>query len=122
MTIKASQLRSFPPCRAAGKARVVQALTPAPDGDLRRSQNWPPASRSGASRRARQGREGVAHLRVWATTADPAGHLAVVTETGRGALVTGSAGQIRAGLARWYGSSLVLLEDLGRGTVRGTVG
>jgi hypothetical protein len=42
------------------------------------------------------------------------------TWTGRGALVTESAGQIRAGLARWYGPSLVWLEDLGRGTVRGT--
>jgi hypothetical protein len=34
VTIKASQLRSFPPARAAGKARVMQALTPASDGDL----------------------------------------------------------------------------------------
>jgi len=56
------------------------------------------------------GREGVAHLRVWTTTADPPGYLAVVTETGRRVLVTESVGQIGAELARRYGPSLVLLE------------
>ena len=56
------------------------------------------------------GREGVAHLRVWTTTAGPPGYLAVVTETGRGALVTESVGQIRAEPARRYGPSLMLLE------------
>jgi hypothetical protein len=56
------------------------------------------------------GREGIAHLRVWATAADLPGHLAVVTETGRRALVTESAGRIWAELARRYGPSLVLLE------------
>jgi hypothetical protein len=95
-------------------------LTPASDGDP------PPLAELAASEpfwrfpAGTAGREGAAHLRVWATTADPAGHLAVVTETGRGALVTESAGQIRAELARRYGPSLVLLEDPGRGTVRGT--
>lgn len=34
MTIKACQMGSFPPVRSAGKARVMQALTPASDGDL----------------------------------------------------------------------------------------
>ena len=66
------------------------------------------------------GRGGIAHLGIWATTADSAGHLAVVTETGCGACATESAGQIRAGPAHRYGPSLVLLEDLERGTGRGT--
>jgi hypothetical protein len=55
-------------------------------------------------------REGVAQLRVWVTAATPPGHLAVVTETSLAASVTNSAGYIRAELAHWYGSSLVLLE------------
>jgi hypothetical protein len=55
-------------------------------------------------------REGVGHLRVWATAAASAGYLAVVTETGGIISVTESAGRIWADLARRYGSSLVLLE------------
>ena len=54
--------------------------------------------------------EGVAHLRIWTTAADPPGHLAVVTETGLGASVTESADRIWAELVRRYGPSLVLLE------------
>lgn len=54
--------------------------------------------------------EGIAHLRVWLTAGAEPGHLAVVTETGPAASVTESAGHIRAGLARRYGPSLVLLE------------
>src|SRR2546421_800753 len=46
-------------------------------------------------------REGVGHLRAWATATASPGYLAVVTE---------SAGRIWAGLARRYGPSLVLLE------------
>jgi hypothetical protein len=49
-------------------------------------------------------------LRVWATATASAGYLAVVTETGGLTSVTESAGRIRAGLARRYGPSLVLLE------------
>jgi hypothetical protein len=56
------------------------------------------------------GREEVAHLRVWLTTGPEPGHLAVVTETGRAASVTVSAGHIRARLARRYGPTVVLLE------------
>jgi hypothetical protein len=48
--------------------------------------------------------ESVARLRAWLTAGAEPGHLAVVTETGTAALVTRSAGQIRAEL------SLVLLE------------
>ena len=55
-------------------------------------------------------REGVAHLRVWATATASPGYLAVVTETSGITSVTESAGRIRAGLARRYGPSLVLLE------------
>jgi hypothetical protein len=49
---------------------------------------------------------------VWLTAGREPGHLAVVTETGRGGSVTESAGQIWAGLARRYGPSLVLLEHV----------
>ena len=55
-------------------------------------------------------REGVGHLRVWAAATASPGYLAVVTETGGITSVTESAGRIWAGLARRYGSSLVLLE------------
>ena len=55
-------------------------------------------------------REGVAHLRIWATATDPPGHVAVVTETGFEDPVTESAGRIWAELVRRYGPSLVLLE------------
>jgi hypothetical protein len=55
-------------------------------------------------------REGVGHLRVWATAAASAGYLAVVTGTGGIISVTESAGRIWAGLARRYGPCLVLLE------------
>ena len=55
-------------------------------------------------------REGVGHLRVWATATGSEGYLAVVTETGSITSVTESAGQIWADLARRYGPSLVLLE------------
>jgi hypothetical protein len=66
-------------------------------------------------------REGVAHLRVWATATVPPGHLAVVTETGGAASVTESAGRIRAELAGRYRPSVVLLEhnfapEVGEGT------
>jgi hypothetical protein len=87
----------------------MQALTPA-------SADLPPLGELVADEQfwrypsATAGREGVAHLRVWATTTDPPGHLAAVTETGRGACVTESAGQIWAELALRYGPSLVLLE------------
>ena len=97
-------------CSAAGKARVVETLTPASADDL------PPLAELVADEQfwrypaGTAGREGVAHLRVWTTTTDHLGHLAVVTETGRGACVTESAGQIWAELARRYGPSLVLLE------------
>ena len=65
-------------------------------------------------------REGVAHLRIWATVADPPGYVAVVTETGLENSVTESAGRIWAELVRRYGPSLVLLEhhlapELGEG-------
>jgi hypothetical protein len=64
---------------------------------------------------------GVAHLRVWLTGDAEPGHLAVVTETGSAAGVTLSAGQIRAGLERRYGPSLVLLEHcLAPGAGEGT--
>jgi hypothetical protein len=56
-------------------------------------------------------REGVGHVRVWATAAASPGYLAVVTETGGIISVTESAGRIWAGLARRYGPSLVLLEQ-----------
>ena len=56
------------------------------------------------------GREGLAHLRVWLTAAPDPGHLAVVTETGRTASVTESAGPIWAVLVDRYGPGLVLLE------------
>jgi hypothetical protein len=49
------------------------------------------------------GREGVAHLRVWLTAGREARHLAVVTETGAAASVTGSAGHIWTVLAGRYG-------------------
>jgi hypothetical protein len=55
-------------------------------------------------------REGAGHLRVWATAAACPGYLAVVTKTGGLTSVTESAGRIRAGLARRYGPTLVLLE------------
>ena len=55
-------------------------------------------------------REGIGHLRVWATATASPGYLAVVSETGGIISVTESAGRIWAGLARRYGPSLVLLE------------
>jgi hypothetical protein len=55
-------------------------------------------------------REGVAHLRVWATAGPEPGYLAVVTETGGAVSVTESAGRIWAVQARRFGSLLVLLE------------
>jgi hypothetical protein len=55
-------------------------------------------------------RKSVARLRVWLTAGTEPSHLAVVTEIGAAALVTRSAGQIWAELARRYGPSLVLLE------------
>jgi hypothetical protein len=55
-------------------------------------------------------REGVGHLRVWATAATSPGYLAVVTETSGITSVSESAGQIWADLARRYGPSLMLLE------------
>ncbi len=55
-------------------------------------------------------REGIAHLRVWLTAGPEPGYLAAVTETGRAASVTESAGRIWAVLAGRFGPSLVLLE------------
>jgi hypothetical protein len=91
------------------KARSMDALTPASADDL------PPlgelivddpfwAYPAGAAR------HGVAHLRVWATAGLEPRYLAVVTETGGVASVTGSAGRIWAVLAGRFGPSLVLLE------------
>ena len=108
-------------CRAAGKAMVMQALTPAspdslpPLGELIADEpfwQYPASLEAGA---------GVAHLRVWLTRHPEPGHLAVVTETGSAAEVTQSAAQIRAELERRYGPSLVLLEhdlapEAGEGT------
>jgi hypothetical protein len=54
--------------------------------------------------------QGVARLRVWLTTGPEPGYLAVVTEAGRTASVTGSAGRIWAALAGRFGPSVVLLE------------
>jgi hypothetical protein len=68
--------------------------------------------------RAGRAGEGVAQLRVWTTTGPGPGHLAAVTETGSRA--AGSAPHVWAGLARWYGPSLVLLEHHpGPGAVEG---
>jgi len=55
-------------------------------------------------------REGVGHLRVWATAGASPGYLAVVTDAGGITSVTESAGRIWADLARRFGPSLVLLE------------
>ena len=55
-------------------------------------------------------REGVGHLRLWATATASPGYLAVVTETGSITSVSESAGRIWADLARRYGPFLVLLE------------
>jgi len=52
----------------------------------------------------------VTHLRVWATAADPPGHLAVVTKLGDPTMAPMTARRIRAALARKYKASLVLLE------------
>jgi hypothetical protein len=88
----------------------MEALTPASEADLPPLGElvvddpfWQYPARSLAH-------EGVGHLRVWATATASAGYLAVVTETGGLTSVTESAGRIRAGLARRYGPSLVLLE------------
>ena len=99
----------------------MEALTPAspdslpPLGELIADEpfwQYPASLEAGA---------GVAHLRVWLTGDPEPGHLAVVTGTGSAAQVTVSAGQIRAGLERRYGPSLVLLEhdlapEAGEGT------
>src|SRR5207302_9440862 len=53
-------------------------------------------------------REGVTHLRVWATVTVSPGYLAVVTDPDGIISVTESAGRIWADLARRYGPSLVL--------------
>jgi hypothetical protein len=74
-------------CRAAGKARVMEALTPAspdslpPLGELIADEpSWQyPASLTAGP--------GVAHLRVWLTGDPEPGHLAAVTETGSAARV-----------------------------------
>src|SRR6476620_818981 len=97
---------------AGGRVRQspVEGLTPAPAADL------PPLGELLAAdpfwRYPARGlaREGAGHLRVRAPAAASAGYLAVVTETGGLISVTESAGRIRAGLARRYGPSLVLLE------------
>jgi hypothetical protein len=108
-------------CYAAGKARVVEALTPAspdslpPLGELIADEpfwQYPASLKPGP---------GVAHVRVWLTGGPEPGHLAVVTDTGSAAGVTLSAGQIWAELERSYGPSLVLLEhylapEAGEGT------
>ncbi|MGW0633776.1 hypothetical protein [Streptomyces sp. NPDC002758] len=54
---------------------------------------------------------GMAHLRVWADSTSPVrGHLAIVTETGLGATITNSAGEIWAELAQRYPGPLVVIE------------
>jgi hypothetical protein len=96
-------------CRAAGKASVMEALTPAspdslpPLGELIADEPFWRYTTGIAG-------QGVAHLRLWLTAGPEPGHLAVVTETGSTAEVTESAGHIWAVLARRFGSSLVLLE------------
>jgi hypothetical protein len=59
---------------------------------------------------AGQGREAIAHLRVWTPATAPPGQLAVITEADQTASVAESAGRIWAELARRYRPSLVLLE------------
>lgn len=54
--------------------------------------------------------QGVARLRAWLTAGPQPRHLAVVTETGLEASVTGSAGRIWVELVGKYGPSVVLLE------------
>ncbi len=58
---------------------------------------------------------------MWLTAGSEPGYLAVVTETGQAASVTGSAGRIWAVLAGRFGPSLVLLEHYpAPGTGEGT--
>ena len=88
---------------------TVQGLTPAAAGDL------PPLGELVADEvfwryASGRAREGAAHLRVWLTTWAEPGHLAVVTETGQAASVTGSAAAIWAELSGRYGPRLVLME------------
>jgi hypothetical protein len=93
-----------------GKDLAVEALTPAspgslpPIGDLIADEpfwRYPLGAMAG---------QGVAHLRVWLTAGPEPGHLAVVTQTGSEASVTGSAPHVWAALVRRYGPSVVLLE------------
>jgi hypothetical protein len=68
----------------------MQALTPV-------SADLPPLGELVAAEpfwRYPAGREGVAHLRVWTTMTDPPWYVAAVTETGRAACVTESAGRM----------------------------
>jgi hypothetical protein len=52
--------------------------------------------------------EGIAHLRVWATSN---GHLAILSETGVGATITNSANEIWAAVGAAYGADgLIVLE------------
>jgi hypothetical protein len=88
----------------------MEALTPASAGDL------PPLGELLVDDPFWQypvwglAREGVGHLRVWATVTASPGYLAVVTDPDGIASVTESAGPIWADLARRYGPCLVLLE------------
>ena len=87
----------------------MEALTPASAGDLPALGELivdDPFWRYPAG----AAREGIAHLRVWLTAGPEPGYLAVVTETGRAASVTESAGRVWAVLAGRFGPSLVLLE------------
>jgi hypothetical protein len=88
----------------------MEALTPASAGDLPPIRElivddpfWQYPARGLA-------REGVAHLRIWATVTATPGYLAVVTDTDGITPITESAGRIWADLVRRYGPSLVLLE------------
>jgi hypothetical protein len=99
-------------CRTGGRVSPspTEGLTPASAGDLPLLGEllvddpfWPYPAWGLA-------REGAGHLRIWAAATAAPGYLAVVTETGGITSVTESAERIWAGLARRYGSSLVLLE------------
>jgi hypothetical protein len=88
----------------------VEALTPAspdslpPLGELIADE---PFWRYGTGTAA----EGAAHLRIWLTAGPDPARLAVVTQTGTRVPVSESTVQIRADLARRYGSAVVLLEQ-----------
>ena len=97
---------------AGGRVRQspVEGLTPPPRLTFRRWASCSLLTRSGGTRRGAWRGKGPGTCVSGAPAAASAGYLAVVTETGGLISVTESAGRIRAGLARRYGPSLVLLE------------